>query len=236
MVTGAQGGCVVLTNVLVVDDQERIRTMLRLLLSSEGHQVVEAAQGLEALAVLASTQVDLILLDLVMPETNGMQLLTMLRDLGRPEPVIVLSAVDDVAARVKALDLGAVDYVAKPFNAAELLARVRRRLSTRGPAPASRPTQRFLASGEVELDLDRRRARHRGDWVDLSDRESSLLAHLMRRCGEVCGREQLLHDVWGLGFDPGSNVVEVCVRRIRAKLPDIPIETVRSAGYCFDGS
>jgi DNA-binding response OmpR family regulator len=223
---------------MVVDDHGRVREALGRLLAAEGHHVVEAADGAEALRKLASMTVHLVLLDLVMPETNGMQLLSALRDLGRSVPVIVLSAVDDVAARVQALDLGAVDYVAKPFNTAELLARVRRHLAISGartPAAATpASTTRYLTVGGVDLDLDRRRARVGQGWVGLTDRECRLLAHLMRRSGEVCSRQELLHDVWHLDLDPGTNVIEVCIRRLRSKLPGIAVETVRSVGYCFD--
>ena len=225
-----------MTTVMVVDDHDRLRAVLRDLLAGEGHRVIEAVDGFDALRKLDADgdRVDLILLDLVMPNVNGMHLLTTLRDLGRTVPVIVLSAVGDVAARVQALDLGAVDYVGKPFNPSELLARVRRHLSRSPAAPSW--ASRFLAAGGVELDLDRRRARVAQGWVDLTDRETRLLAHLMRREGHVCARDELLHDVWGLDFDPGSNVIEVCVRRLRAKLPDVPIQTVRSVGYSFDGA
>jgi DNA-binding response OmpR family regulator len=225
-----------MTTVMVVDDHERIRTVIGRLLAAEGHHVVEAANGAEALRKLTLHTVDLIVLDLVMPHTNGMQVLANLDRLGRAVPVIVLSAIDDVAARVEALDLGAVDYVAKPFNPAELAARVRRHLAGRTTAPARSPaaSSRFLSDSGVELDLDRRRARIVDAWVPLTDRESRLLAHLMRRSGRVCSREELLREVWELAFDPGSNVVEACVRRLRAKLPGVPIQTVRSAGYCFE--
>lgn len=236
-----------MSTVMVVDDQERIRELLTRMLTSEGHTTVTAADGLQALKELARRDVDLILLDLVMPESHGMQVLTTLRARNSTTPVIVLSAVTDVAARVEAFDLGAIDFVGKPFHSAELVARVRRHLAT--PAvpvgvagshgtPGVRPgdDRRFLVAGGVELDLDRRRALHRGRQVGLTEREFSLLAHLMRREGEVCSRAELLHDVWGLDFDPGTNVIEVCVRRLRGKLAELPIETVRSVGYCFDGS
>lgn len=223
-----------MTTVLVVDDHERIRTVIGRLLAAEGHHVVDAANGAEALRKLAFHSVDLIVLDLVMPHTNGMQVLTKLQTLGRAIPVIVLSALDDVDARVQALDLGAVDYVAKPFNPAELAARVRRHLASRTTDAAPTASSRFLSNSGVELDLERRRARTGDAWVPLTEGESRLLAHLMRRSGRVCSRDQLLRDVWDLAFDPGSNVVEACVRRLRAKLPGIPIQTVRSAGYCFE--
>ena len=135
---------------------------------------------------------------------------------------------------MQALDLGAVDFVSKPFHNAELIARVRRHLSS-SPAPQS--DSRFPTSGDIRLDLDRRRVRVGEVEVELTQRELSLLSHLMRRRGNVCRREELLHDVWGLDFDPGSNVVEVCVRRLRNKLQfEAPIETIRHVGYCFNGS
>ena len=144
--------------------------------------------------------------------------------------MIMISGVDDVAVRVQALDLGAVDFVVKPFHNVELVARVRRHLSRTERVENS---QRFLEAGGIRLDLDRRRVRVRGSEVALTEREFGLLVHLVRRRGDVCTRSELLHDVWGLDFDPGSNLVEVCVRRLRKKIPDVPVETIRSVGYCF---
>lgn len=220
-----------MSKVLIVDDQARIRDMVARVLVGEGHVSVPAADGVEALDHLASQRFDLVLLDLVMPRRNGLEVLRELRVRGGMPQVIVLSAVDDVAATVQALDAGAVDYVSKPFHSAELVARIRRRLATPSPEPVD---QRYLRGGGVELDLDRRRARVGDSVVALSEREFALLAHLMRSPGRVCTRGELLHDIWGLDFDPGSNVVEVCVRRLRRKLNDAPIETVRAAGYVFD--
>lgn len=218
-----------MSKVMVVDDQERMREMLCRLLAAEGHVTVAAPDGAEALRRLAEAEVDLVLLDLVMPHANGMQVLTSLRDRGCRTPVIVISAVPDVAARVQALDVGAVDFVGKPFHPSELLARVRRSLAHRPETT----DDRYLEAGGVRLDLDRRRAVMRDLCAQLSEREFELLAHLMRRAGRTCRRDELLHDVCGLGFDPGTNVVEVCVRRLRSKLPDLPLETVRNVGYCF---
>ena len=218
-----------MSRVMVVDDQERMREMLCRLLAAEGHVTVAAPDGVEALRRLADAEVDLVLLDLVMPHTNGMQVLTSLRDRGCRTPVIVISAVPDIAARVQALDVGAIDFVGKPFHASELLARVRRSLARQ----AEHHDERYLETGGVQLDLDRRRAVMGQSCAQLSEREFELLAHFMRRAGRTCRRDELLHDVWGLGFDPGTNVVEVCVRRLRTKLPDVPIETVRNVGYCF---
>jgi DNA-binding response OmpR family regulator len=220
--------------LMVVDDEERVRSFLTRSLSAEGHTVVQARDGVEALERLSDVAVDLMLLDLVMPRANGLQVLGELARAEQAPPVIVLSGVNEVAARVQALDRGAADFVGKPFHLAELLARVRRLLLA-APATAPHDDERYLAVGGITLDLDRRRASTRGDEVVLTEREFSLLAHLMRRRGDVCRRDELLHDVWGLTFDPGSNVVEVCVRRLRTKLPDAPVETVRGVGYCFYG-
>ena len=223
-----------MSKILAVDDEDRVLTFLSRYLGGDGHHVLTAGNGRAALDVLDREDVDLVLLDLVMPQVSGLQVLGSLQTRTNPPPVIVLSAVSDVGARVQALDRGAVDFVSKPFHMVELDARIRRHVTTVPGHRADRDTDhRHLDAGGVRLDLDRRRARVDGREVVLSPREFSLLAHLMRRRGEVCGREELLHDVWGLDFDPGSNVVEVCVRRIRHKLVEPPIETVRGVGYCF---
>jgi DNA-binding response OmpR family regulator len=219
------------STVMVVDDEERIRTLISRSLASAGHDVVSAADGFRALERLEAEDVDLVLLDLVMPRCNGLTVLSSMRQREDPTPVIVLTGVTDVPTRVEALDRGAVDVVAKPFALVELLARTRRHL---GAATIVRAESRFVDAGGIRLDLERRRATLPDREVSLTEREFALLAHLMRRRGEVCRREDLVHDVWGLDFDPGSNVVEVCVRRLRNKLqPDPPIETVRRVGYCF---
>lgn len=223
-----------MSRVLVVDDEERITAFLARSLAPQGHTVVTASNGAQALAVLAAQKVDLVLLDLVMPEMNGLQCLAAMAEAGPVPPVIVLSGVTDVAARIQALDGGAVDFVGKPFHVSELIARTRRHLGAPTVARTT-TTLRYLEAGGIRLDLDRRRARVGDDEVVLAEREFALLAHLMRRRGDVCRRDELLHDVWHLDFDPGSNVVEACLRRLRAKVPDLPVETVRGVGYCFYG-
>ena len=224
-----------MSKVLVVDDEERVRAVLARSLANEGHSVVVAPDGLVALEQLRSEDVDLVLLDLVMPRCGGLQVLAELAERGHRGPVIVLSAVGDVSARVQALDAGAVDFVTKPFHTSELVARVRRHLGDGVPTRGVQAGERYLSGGGVVLDLDRRRASVKGDAVVLSEREFAMLAHLMRRRGSVCRRDELLHDIWGVDFDPGSNVIDVCVRRLRSKLGDPPIETVRGVGYCFYG-
>jgi len=218
------------SKVLVVDDEQRVRTFLARSLSREGHTVVTAADGVQAMERLAGGDVDLVLLDVMMPRCNGMQVLNLMNERQDTTPVIVLSAVTDVAARVQALDRGAVDFVGKPFHNAEMAARVRRHLAD---APKRRKDERYLAAAGIRLDMDRRRVQTDEGEVVLTEREFGLLAHLMRRPGEVCRREELLQNVWGLHFDAGSNVVEACVRRIRTKVPGLPVETVRGVGYCL---
>jgi len=217
-----------MATVMVVDDEERVRTLLAKSLSSQGHTVVTAASASAAIDRLESKAVDLVVLDLVMPGLGGLAVLNALNEGKKTTPVIVLSGVTDVASRVEALDRGAVDVVSKPFSLTELLARVRRNVGL----TRSQPDDRCLEVGGIRLDVGRRRATFRSVSASLTEREVSLLAHLMRRAGQVCHREELLHDVWQLDFDPGSNVVEVCVGRLRSKLgADIPIETLRGVGY-----
>jgi DNA-binding response OmpR family regulator len=218
--------------LLVVDDEARIRTVLNRSLSAQGHTVREAADGQAALDELDSSDVDLVLLDLAMPRRGGLEVLSVLKDRESSPPVIVLTAVTEISARIQALDRGAVDVVAKPFSTMELSARIRRHLHQETSLPAGE--RRYLEAGGVQLDLHRRRAVTAKGPVSLTGREFALLAHLMRRSNDVCSREELLHDIWDLDFDPGSNVVDVCVGRLRSKLqPNPPIETVRGAGYCF---
>lgn len=218
--------------LLVVDDEPRIRTVLNRSLSAQGHTVCEAADGQAAMEQLDTRDVDLVLLDLAMPRRGGLEVLNVLKQRQSSPPVIVLTAVTEISARIQALDRGAVDVVAKPFSTTELSARIRRHLHDQ---TASTPgEQRYLEAGGVQLDLHRRRAVTANGPVSLTGREFALLAHLMRRSNDVCSREELLHDIWDVNFDPGSNVVDVCVRRLRSKLqPTPPIETVRGAGYCF---
>ncbi|MGV8966514.1 MAG: response regulator transcription factor [Cellulomonas sp.] len=220
-----------MSTVMVVDDEERVRSLLTRSLAVEGHSVISCSDGLGALDRLTKGDVDLVLLDLMMPRCNGLTVLTTMRQRRDETPVIVLSGVTEIATRVQALDRGAVDVIAKPFALVELLARTRRHLGVR---KVQRSDTRFIEAAGIRLDLERRCVRLYEREVSLTEREFSLLAHLMRRRGEVCRREELLHDVWDLDFDPGSNVVEVCMRRLRSKLqPDLPIETIRRVGYCF---
>jgi DNA-binding response OmpR family regulator len=213
--------------ILVIEDEARILSFLARGLEAEGYSVEGAADGLDGLERAVEGEWDLVLLDLLLPGLNGLELLDALHR-QRPElPVLILSARADLQTKLRGFALGASDYVPKPVALDELLARVRVQLRRQGM-----PDESPLSCGRLELDVARRQARL-GDLVcDLSDREFRLLRHLVQHAGEVISRERLLADVWGYSFDPGSNVVDVCVRRLRKKLgPDAPIETVRHAGY-----
>jgi two-component system OmpR family response regulator len=213
--------------LLVVDDEPRIVSFVSRALSAEGFRVDSAQDGARALQLARSGRYELVVLDLLLPGLDGLSVLRGILE-SRPEQrVLVLSALSDVESKVRCLELGATDFVSKPFALAELLARVRARLRhSAGP-----PDGRFLHAGRVRLDLLRRVADAGEGPVGLSEREFQLLQHLVLAGAEVCTRQQLLADVWGYSFDPGTNVVDVCVGRVRSKLgPDL-IETVRNVGY-----
>jgi two-component system, OmpR family, response regulator len=214
--------------ILVIEDEPRILEFLRVGLEAEGFSVDGAADGATGLGLALAAPYELIVLDLLLPRIDGFRLLGELRTT-RPEmPVLILSARSDLPTKLRSFGLGANDYLSKPFSFDELVARVRvhiRRSHDGGESSS-------LRLGPLELDLARRCAQANGSAIDLSDREFRLLYHLASHPGEVISRERLLSEVWGYNFDPGSNVVDVCVRRLRKKLgPTWPIETVRHAGY-----
>lgn len=213
--------------ILVIEDEPRILGFLKVGLEAEGFAVDGAADGVTGLARALEGPYELVVLDLLLPELDGLRLLDELHR-SRPElPVLILSARSDLPTKLRGFQLGANDYLSKPFSFDELVARVRVHL--RHGAVDDTSTVRV---GGLELDLARRRACVDGRLVDLSDREFRLLYHLVAHPGEVVSRERLLSEVWGYGFNPGSNVVDVCIRRLRKKLaPAAPIETVRHAGY-----
>ncbi len=214
--------------VLVIEDEPRILEFLREGLEAEGFVVDGAEDGAAGLRLALGEAYDLVVLDLLLPRLDGLRLLTELRRTRTDVPVLILSARTDLPTKLRSFDLGANDYLSKPFSFDELVARIRVHLR-RGHEPAEAGSLRV---GGLELDLARRRASGPGCAIDLSDREFRLLYHLASHPGEVISRERLLSDVWGYSFDPGSNVVDVCVRRLRKKLgPTWPIETVRHAGY-----
>jgi two-component system, OmpR family, response regulator len=213
--------------ILVIEDEPRILSFLVRGLEAEGFAVDFAVHGAAALERARASPPDLVVLDLLLPGVDG---LTVLRELKREQPglpVVILSARADLPTKLRGFELGASDYVAKPVALAELVARVRAQLRQQWPGDAN-----LIRAGALALDLARRQARIGALVTDLSDREFKLLHHLALHAGEVISRERLLEEVWGYHFDPRSNVVDVCVRRLRKKLgPEAPIETVRHAGY-----
>ena len=214
--------------ILVIEDEPRILDFLRQGLEAEGFVVEAAEDGVSGLRHALSGAYELVVLDLLLPGIDGLEMLTELRRAGSGVPVLILSARSDLPTRLRGFDLGANDFLAKPFSFDELVARVRVHLRrTADDHDFSR-----IRVGSLVLDLTRRTARVQDRTVDLSDREFRLLFHLASHPGEIVSRERLLSEVWGYSFDPGSNVVDVCVRRLRKKLGSVEaIETVRNAGY-----
>jgi two-component system copper resistance phosphate regulon response regulator CusR len=214
--------------ILVIEDEPKILDFLRLGLEAEGFVVDAAEDGVVGLRMALDGSYELVLLDLLLPRLDGLRLLADLRQTRADLPVLILSARSDLPTKLRGFDLGANDYLAKPFSFDELVARVRVHVR-RGTDTASGSR---IRAGTVLLDLARRQAQVEDRVVDLSDREFRLLYHLVSHPGEVVSRERLLSEVWGYSFDPGSNVVDVCVRRLRKKLGCAgTIETVRNAGY-----
>lgn len=216
--------------ILVVEDEDSIASFVVKGLSAEGHTVERSATAAEGTAMGVTYDFDLVLLDLMLPDGSGMDVLKRIRAEKPDLPVIVVSALGEIDDKVDLLDAGADDYLVKPFAFAELAARVRA-AGRQGAASA-----RTLTVGDLALDT-RTRVASRGDDIaaDLPSREFTLLEYLMRHAGQVLTRQQLLDAVWGIGFDAGSNVVDVYVSYLRRKIdrPGEPsmIETVRGAGY-----
>lgn len=218
-----------MNHILIVEDESRIASFVEKGLRGQGFTTTIATDGNEALQQARTQQHDLMILDLGLPLVDGLSVLRALRAEGNRLPVVILTAHDTVADTVTGLQSGADDYLRKPFAFDELLARIRLRLRSAGAPPE--PT--VLQAGSLTLDLQTRRARLPGGWVDLTTREFALLEQFMRHPDQVLSREQLLSRVWGLDFDPGSNVIDVYVRYLRRKLGEERIETVRGAGYRF---
>lgn len=212
--------------ILIAEDEPRIAAFVNKGLRAAGHATTVAVDGREAFEYALSGQFDLLILDIGLPELNGFEVLEALRGQGSSLPVIILTARDSVTDTVAALDGGADDYMSKPFRFEELLARVRIRLRDQGSTDLS-----LLQHGDLSLDLRTRIARLGDREVELSTREFALLEAFLRHPGQVLSREQLLSQVWGYDFDPGSNVVDVYVRYLRNKVVGARIETVRGAGY-----
>jgi DNA-binding response OmpR family regulator len=218
-----------MTTILLVEDEPRIAAFVSRGLESAGYTTVIVDDGAEGLQRALAGDIDLVLLDVGLPTMDGFEVLNGLRAQGSRVPVIMLTARSSTRDTVEGLDAGANDYVSKPFTFDELLARVRSRLRETVSAPGV-----SVAHGDVVLDILARRATVGGREVELSAREFALAEQFLRSPGRVLSREQLLSRVWGLDFDPGSNVVDVYVRYLRGKLGAHHIVTVRGAGYRWE--
>ncbi|MEP7017966.1 MAG: response regulator transcription factor, partial [Actinomycetota bacterium] len=215
--------------ILVIEDEPNLRLLLDRLFGGAGLDVVECETGMSGLATALTDEFDLIVLDLTLPDVAGEHVLHMLISQKPWARVLVLSSVTEVGRRVAAFEGGALDFVAKPFSNAELLTRIRIRMSgERSPAPPS--ARRSGQASGITLDVGHRALIADGKRIGLSQREFVLLTYLLDRKGEVCSRPELLNGVWDMDFDPGTNVVDVYVRRLRAKLGESAIETIRNVG------
>lgn len=214
--------------LLVVEDEAGVASFLEKGLRANGYDVERAPDGREALRRGVEPDISLVILDLGLPDLDGLEVLEGLRERGCTVPVLVLSARGRVHDRVKGLDLGADDYLGKPFAFAELLARVRANIRPRAGAEPG-----LLRVGGICVDALRREVTVDGRKVSLSDREFSLLKAFVTRPRRVLSRQELLAAAWGMAFDPGTNLVDVYVGYLRRKLGERVIETVRGAGYCL---
>lgn len=216
--------------VLVVEDEKKTASFIRKALQAESFAVDVSHDGAEALALATSTPFDAIVLDIMLPGRDGLSVLRQLRHQRNPTPVLLLSARGQVDERVEGLNAGADDYLPKPFALAELIARVRslgRRLGEAKPV--------ILRIADLSLDTVTRAAQRGGTVFELTTREYRLLEYLMRSAGRICGRMAILEKVWDYDFDPGTNLVDVYVKRLREKVDDgfehKLLHTVRGAGY-----
>lgn len=219
-----------MTHVLIVEDESRIAAFLTKGLNANGFTTAVANNSEDAVAIALDGKIDLMLLDLGIPGQDGLNLLTDLRGQGFSAPIIILTARDNIQDKVNGFELGADDYMTKPFRFEELLVRIRARLRN-VVNPTNGQSDSVLTVGQVILNLRTRRLQANGQTMDLSAREFTLVETFLRHPNQVMSREQLLDKVWGYDYSPGSNVVDVYVGYLRKKLGTDVIETVRGMGY-----
>jgi two-component system copper resistance phosphate regulon response regulator CusR len=218
--------------ILVIEDEKRIQDFLSRGLESAGYAVDIAGDGNSGMERIHNTEYDLIILDLMLPDTDGLSVLEKIRNRKTSPPVLILSARDAVDDRVKGLELGADDYLTKPFAFVELLARVRA-LLRRG-----QPTPERLQVGELALDCIRRKVTRNNENIELAPKEFSILEYMMRNRGRPLSRTMIVEHVWDMDYDGLTNIVDVYIRHLRSKIDDKwplkMIQTVRGIGYMLD--
>ncbi|GGA38423.1 response regulator transcription factor [Paenibacillus physcomitrellae] len=223
--------------ILVIDDDEKITSMLRRGLAFEGYDVYTANNGLEGLKMMLSTDPDLIILDVMMPQLDGFEVCRRLREGGSTVPILMLTAKDEVENRVKGLDTGADDYLVKPFALEELLARVRALLRRKEPAGES-GGQRLIFE-DIIMDLDAREVVRAGNRLELTAKEFDLLHLFMQNPRRLLTRDLIMDKIWGYDYSGESNVLEVYIAMLRQKTEEYGgkrvIQTIRGAGYILRG-
>ncbi len=221
-----------MTHLLLIEDEERIASFVEKGLRSNGFTVAIAGDGKTATGLALTGDFSLIILDLGLPDQDGLELLESLRGQGIEIPIVILTARDDLDDKVAGFEGGADDYLTKPFRFEELLVRIKARLRDRSVSKAqAQPTT--LGNGLMQLDLRSRQVKVQGKWIELPSREFTLAELFFQNEGQVLSREQILNRVWGYDYDPGSNIVDVYVGYLRKKLGSSCIKTVRGQGYCF---
>jgi len=217
-------------HILLIEDEKKMATLVRRALEAEGFKVMVRSRGDDGIEAALATTFDGIVLDIMLPGRDGLSVLRQLRAQGNRTPVLLLSARGDVNDRVAGLDAGADDYLPKPFVIAELMARMRA-LGRRGVE--SKAT--MLRVADLALDTVSHQAQRGGKVFDLTAREFRLLEFLMRSAGQICGRMSIIEKVWDYDFDPGTNLVDVYIKRLREKIDDDfepkLLHTVRGIGY-----
>jgi two-component system copper resistance phosphate regulon response regulator CusR len=222
--------------LLLVDDEPKFVAYVRKGLSENGYAVDAASNGVDGLFLAATTHYDAVLLDVTMPRADGWSVATKMRDDGMSTPILFVTACDCVSERVRGLDLGADDYLVKPFAFSELLARVRSVLRRRGPSARVEA----LRIADLNVDLIRQKVTRCGQRIDLTAKEFALLSLLARHPGEVLSRTVIAEQVWDMNFDSDTNVVDVAIRRLRSKVDD-PfdlklVRTYRGRGYALEAN
>lgn len=219
--------------ILIVEDEPKFARFMEMELTHEGYEVTKAFDGRTGLELAESNEFDLILLDIMLPGLNGMEVLRRLRRTSSV-PVIMVTARDSVIDKVSGLDSGADDYITKPFAIEELLARIRTALRKTGMVGAVNESK-ILTAGDLRLDVGRRQVTYQGQPIELTKREFDLLKFLLENKGMVISREVLLDRVWGYDYQGETNVVDVYIRFLRGKIDDVfnikLISTVRGVGY-----